>query len=65
MTAEKEKKYRHLIARFESTRHSFVNVISEEELENGQCKVVAALRCFKYVYIFKGEGIVGSWRVIA
>ena len=65
MTLEEQRRLRHLIARFEGTLHSHVEVVSAEAIDNGQCKVIAYLKCWKYAYIFKGDGIVKSWRVIA
>ena len=65
MTLEEQRRLRHLIARFEQTLHSNVEVVSAEAIDNGQRKVIAFLKCWKYAYIFQGDGIVKSWRVIA
>ena len=65
MTLEEQRKLRHLIARFEQTLHSNVEVVSVEAIDNGQRKVIAFLKCWKYAYIFQGDGIVKSWRVTA
>ena len=65
MTIEEKRRLRHLIARFEQTLHSNVEVVSAEAIDNGQRKVIAFLKCWKYAYIFQGDGIVKSWRVIA
>ena len=65
MTVEEQRRLRHLIARFEQTLHSNVEVVSAEAIENGQRKVIAYLKCWKYAYIFQGDGIIESWRVTA
>ena len=65
MTLEEQRRLRHLIARFEQTLHSNVEVVSAEAIDNGQRKVIACLKCWKYAYIFQGDGIVKSWRVTA
>lgn len=65
MKIEEQRRLRHLIARFEQTLHSNVEVVSAETIENGQCKVIAFLKCWKYAYIFQGDGIIKSWRIIA
>ena len=65
MTLEEQRRLRHLIARFEQTLHSNVEVVSAEATDNGQRKVIAFLKCWKYAYIFQGDGIVKSWRVTA
>lgn len=65
MTLEEYRKLRHLIARFEQTLHSYIGIISSENLDNGQRKVIATVKCFKYGYLFQGDGIVKSWRVVA
>lgn len=65
MTLEEQRRLRHLIARFEQTLHSNVEVVSAEAIDNGQRKVIAFLKCWKYAYIFQGDGIVKSWRVTA
>ena len=65
MKIEEQRRLRHLIARFEQTLHSNVEVVSAEAIDNGQRKVIAFLKCWKYAYIFQGDGIVKSWRVTA
>ena len=65
MTLEEQRKLRHLIARFEQTLHSYIEIISTEDIGNGQRKVVATIKCWKYAYIFQGDGIIKSWRVVA
>lgn len=65
MTLEEQRRLRHLIARFEQTLHSNIEVVSAEAIENGQRKVIALLKCWKYAYIFQGDGIIKSWRVTA
>ena len=61
---EEQRKLRHLIAKFEQTLHSYIEIISCENIENGQRKVIAMLKCWKYAYIFQGDGIIKSWRVV-
>ena len=63
MTMEKRRRLRHIIARFEQTLHAYVEILSEEDIGNGQHKIIATLKCFKYAYIFQGDGIVKSWRI--
>lgn len=62
---EEQRRLRHLIARFEQTLHSYIEIISEEKIGNGQRKVIVTVKCFKYGYLFQGDGIVKSWRVVA
>lgn len=64
MTMTEEKKLRHALARFETTRHSSVTIVSAETLENGNKKVFAKIRGFKQGYIFQGDKITSSWRCI-
>jgi len=65
LTLEEQRKLRHLIARFEQTLHSYIEIISTEDIGNGQRKVVATIKCWKYAYIFQGDSIIKSWRVVA
>ena len=64
MTMEEQRRLRHLIAKFEQTLHSYVGIVSSENIENGQRKIVATIKCWKYAYIFQGEAIIKSWRIL-
>ena len=65
MTMSEEKKLTHAIAKFEQTLHANVRIVSSDIISPEKRKVIARLKCFKYVYIFQGEGIVESWRDIS
>ena len=64
MKEEEKRRLRHLIARFEQTLHAHVDVVSAEAIDNGKRKVIAFLKCWKYAYIFQGDGIIESWRIV-
>ena len=64
LTKEEQRRLRHLIARFEGTLHSNIKIICEENINNGQRKVVAAIKWFRNAYILQGDTIIKSWRVI-
>ncbi len=65
MTMTESRRLRHLIARFEQTLHAYIEIISCEEIGNGQRQVIASLKSFKYGYLFQGDCIKKSWRVTA
>lgn len=57
MTMAEKKKLRHLIARFNSVKHSSVDVLSVEALENGIQKVRAKVQSYTIEYLLQGNVI--------
>lgn len=57
MTEKEEKRLRHILARFNSVRHSSVTVLSVETLTNGLQKVRAKVQSYTIEYLMKGESI--------
>ena len=58
-----ERKLRHLIARFSGVRHCNVEIAKIETLD-GQRKVVAKVKGYKYCYLFHGDNVIKTWRVM-
>lgn len=61
MTEKEVKKLRHIIARFEGTKHSAVEIVREEVLTDEKHKVYAKIGFYTRCYFMLGNWIVESW----
>ena len=64
MTEKEEKRFRHILARFESVKHSAVEVLCAEVPHNGKRRVFAKVNGFQYGYLFQDEHVIDSWRCV-
>ena len=64
MTEKEERKYVHLIARFEGTMHCHIRILSCEMENYNKRKVIATIKTFKYGFMIEDDRITESWRVV-